>query len=125
MIFPINTYKYITQKRDIFSNKQKKTFGPDVKASITKGISYICNNPEKIGVAIGATTALLRASQSIVVSHRVKSEQRRMERSYYDPSSRMHWDLRRKLNNYEKSELIRRRKNGENSYDILRDFGVL
>lgn len=125
MIFPNSAYKYITYKHDKISKNQNANTCIDFKQFVAKGISYICNNPEKILVAISSVAAVLRASQSIVVSHRVKTERKRMERSYYDPSSRMHWDLKRKLNNYEKSELIRRRKDGENVYDILHDFGAL
>ena len=53
----------------MYSNKQKKTFGPNVKTLIIKGISYICNDPYKIGAAIGAiigaTIALAAAAAKV------------------------------------------------------------
>lgn len=49
----------------------------------------------------------------------------RMRHCYYDPSTGAHWKLKRDLTNSEQSELLKRKRGGELSEDILRDFGIL
>lgn len=78
----------------------------------------------KIILGVAVTSLLVRASQSLIVSHRLFKENERQDRTYYDPSSHMRWDLRRKPTNYEKSEILRRRNTGEDIYDILRSLGL-
>ena len=78
----------------------------------------------KIILGIGIGAFLLKASQSLIVSHRVYEENRRQDRTYYDPSTRMRWDLRRKPSNYERAEILRRRETGEDIYDILKSLGL-
>lgn len=52
-------------------------------------------------------------------------ERDRVDRNYYDPTTGMNWTLRRPLKNWEKEELLRRRRNGEYTETILRDMRVL
>ena len=82
------------------------------------------DTPSKIALTIGVGAFLLKASQSLIVSHRIFEENRRQDRTYYDPSSHMRWDLRRKPSNYERAEILRRRETGEDIYDILKSLGL-
>lgn len=52
-------------------------------------------------------------------------ERDRIDRTYYDPSTGAHWELRRKLTNDERAELMARRRGGEYTEDILDDMRVL
>jgi hypothetical protein len=79
------------------------------------------NNPEKIIAGIGVGTMFLRATQSLVVSHRVKMQHDYASRTYYDPSSRLRWDLCRKMTNADRIEITNRRAAGESIVDILKD----
>lgn len=97
-------------------------FFNDIPNKIGKIASWIGRNPEKAAAYAGIAISILRASQSIVVSQRVRNEQLRQDYRYYDPSNHIHWDLCRKLSNYDKTEILRRRKNGEDVYDILKDL---
>ena len=49
----------------------------------------------------------------------------RMDKTYYDPSTGLHWDLKRDMNNSERIELSQRKRNGEFVEDILRDMRIL
>ena len=52
-------------------------------------------------------------------------ERDRVDRNYYDPTTGVNWTLKRPLRNYEKEELLRRRRSGEFTEEILRDMRVL
>ncbi len=43
---------------------------------------------------------------------------------YYDPHTGIRWDLKRKMTNNEKAELVRRMDDGEPVDEILKDLGV-
>jgi len=88
-------------------------------------IDWVVDNPaEAIGlVTLGVSG--LKASQSLVVSHRNNKERKRIEQTYYDPSTGFHWNLRRKANNNDRLEISRRKKMGQETGDILRDLRLI
>lgn len=49
----------------------------------------------------------------------------RMNKVYYDPSTGLHWDLKRNMTNAERSELMSRKRGGEFTEDILKDMRIL
>lgn len=73
-----------------------------------------------VGAGVPMVMYLVRSSQSMLVNRRIKSERKRIDTTYYDPSTGIHWDLRRKMTNAEKEEFLRRKKGGESVPDILR-----
>lgn len=54
-----------------------------------------------------------------------QSERQRIDHTYYDPRSGLHWQLRRPLTNAERIELERRRRLGEDAGEILSSMRVL
>lgn len=54
-----------------------------------------------------------------------QSERERIDHTYYDPRTGLHWQLRRPLSNSERMELERRRRLGEDAGDILSSMRVL
>ena len=52
-------------------------------------------------------------------------ERQRIDHTYYDPRTGLHWQLRRPLSNSERMELERRRRLGEDAGDILSSMRVL
>lgn len=54
-----------------------------------------------------------------------QSERERIDHTYYDPRTGLHWQLRRPLSNSERMELERRRRLGEDAGSILADMRVL
>lgn len=54
-----------------------------------------------------------------------QTERQRIDHTYYDPRTGLHWQLRRPLSNSERMELERRRRLGEDAGDILSSMRVL
>lgn len=52
-------------------------------------------------------------------------ERERIDHCYYDPSSGLHWQLRRPMTNRERIELSQRKRAGEPVEDILYDMRIL
>ena len=70
---------------------------------------------------VGATSTVVRCVKpSAVTLH-----DRRVVRTYYDPSTGMHWDLRRKSTNADRIQLMERRRNGERIEDILKSLRLI
>jgi hypothetical protein len=118
---------------------EKFTFD-DLKQAVLDGANKVCNtvvdkggqlyewginNPEKIIAGIGVGTMFLRATQSLVVSHRVKMQHDYASRTYYDPSNRLRWDLRRRMTNADRIAITNRRAAGESIVDILQDLKLI
>lgn len=97
----------------------------DIKNRIIDGFDWITNNPEKVICGIGVLTAFLNASKSLVVSHRVNTERYRQDHTYYDSKLNTTYTLRRKLTNWEKHYTKVHSKDGEDVYDILKEFGAI
>lgn len=90
-----------------------------------KAGDFAVRNKELVVVAVPVAIAAIRSSQSLIVSRRVDKEQKRKDRSYYDRHTMTQWDLRRKMSNAEKAEVLRRQELGQDTYDILRSMGLL
>lgn len=97
----------------------------DISGRAIKLGRWIYDNPQATVSIITTAGMLLRASRSLVVSHRTYSERKRIDHTYYDPSTGYHWDLKRKLTNNDFQVLSKRKKNGDEVYDILRDLKVI
>lgn len=110
------------------SNKGKKFLNDAVKSATQtakKGVQWIIENPELTVAGIFATAALVRSSQSLVVSHRMAVQRKVSARSWYDSSTGFKWDLRRAMTNNDRLEILRRKKLGEDTYTILRDLRLI
>lgn len=97
----------------------------DIPQKTSRLIAWAVTNPEKAIAIGGLVVSFLHASQSLVVSQRVRSENLRRDYTYYDPKTHTRWDLCRRLNNYEKQEILKRRRDGEDAYDILKSMNAI
>ena len=95
------------------------------KQGVSDAIQWGMEHPTEVVAIISVSAAVLKASQSLVVSHRVKAERARIDHTYYDPSTGMHWDLCRKANNNDRAMIMQRKANGEDVYSILRDLRLI
>ena len=75
-------------------------------------------------VAIPLATSAVKLVKSLKGSAADKHEER-MKNCYYDPSTGLHWDLKRMLSNSERIELMKRKRDGEYTEDILMDMNLL
>lgn len=97
----------------------------NVRDNINKTATWAMENPQTTISIISSIALLLRASQSLVVSHRINSEHRRADYTYYDRRSGHRWQLRRKLTNHDRAVIDRRKSKGDDMYDILLDLGII
>lgn len=85
---------------------------------------FACDHGKEIivglPVVIGGARSLYKALKPTVY----EQERKRIDHTYYDPSTGLHWELKRKLTNNERAELDRRRRNGEAVIDILKSMKV-
>jgi hypothetical protein len=108
--------KFKDKAKDVKSKVKSKA--KDVKAWATD------NKEEAVtlaGAVIYGVVELAKISKRTTEDKR----QKRMDLTYYDPHTGIHWRLRRKLDNDERVELARRQRLGEYTEDILDDLGVL
>lgn len=97
----------------------------DASKKARKAGTWVVENPQATVSILSSIALLLRASQSLVVSHRLHSEHRRVDYTYYDRHSGHRWQLRRKLTNRDRAVIDRRKSRGDDMYDILADLGVI
>ena len=111
------------------ASKDAKEFGrkawEQAKNVGSNGIRFAKENKELVAMGIPLAIASVKAGQSLVVNRRIKNERRWKDRHIYDPSLGDSWELRRKLSNAERAEINRRRKDGQEMYDILSSLHLL
>ncbi len=95
------------------------------KQAVASTIQWGIDNPEKVVAIIGVTAALLKSSQSLVVNHRMKVERTRIDHTYYDPSTGFHWELIRKATNNDRMRITELKKQGLDTYTILRQLKLI
>lgn len=82
-----------------------------------------------LGILIGTSIALSVVEQSAKTVKALKpsaneKERERIDHTYYDPSTGMHWDLRRKATNEDRKQ-IEERKGTDDMSDILSDLKLI
>lgn len=78
-----------------------------------------------LSIVVPVAVAGIKSTQSLIVNNRIKSERNRIDHTYYDPSSGMHWELKRKASNNDRAEILRRKAQGDDVYTILRNMNLL
>jgi len=74
--------------------------------------------------AVGLGTAVIGLIKSAKPSA-TEQHYKRVDKTYYDPSTGIHWELRRRATNKDRKEIVRRKRNGENVEDILEELGLI
>lgn len=104
-----------------FANKAKN----EATRAANDAVEWAIDNKELVIAMIPVAIAAIKTGQSLAVNHRVKMERKRIDHTYYDPSTGMHWDLKRVATNNDRVVIMKRRKNGDEIYDILRDMKLI
>lgn len=97
----------------------------DASEKARKVGTWVIENPQTTVSILSSIALLLRASQSLVVSHRLHSEHRRADYTYFDRRSGHRWQLRRKLTNRDRAIIDNRKNRGDDMYDILYDIRAI
>lgn len=117
-------------------NEKVKDFGDSAKefgrkakeqafGAVSKAGNWVVRNKELVVVTAPVLIAGIKSGQSLIVSKRVKDERKRIDNTYYDPSTGFHWDLRRKATNADRAEILKRKKLGYETGDILKQLNLL
>lgn len=88
------------------------------------GKRFVKEHGKEIIVAIPVVVGGITSIVKLVKPSAYEKERKRIDTTYYDPSTGLHWDLKRKLTNNEREELDQRRRDGEPVGNILRDMKV-
>lgn len=99
--------------------------GNKVKRFGSEAVEFANRNREVLVIAVPVVIAGIKSGQSLMVNHRINSERKRIDHTYYDPSTGMHWELKRKASNADRAEILRRKKAGQDVYDILRQMNLI
>lgn len=114
-------FKTVKGKAKDFGRKaigEAKRFG-------TEAVEFANRNREVLVIAVPVVIAGIKSGQSLMVNHRINSERKRIDHTYYDPSTGMHWELKRKASNADRAEILRRKRAGQDVYDILRQMNLI
>ena len=108
------------QVKEFFGAVGRKT-----KDALASGWNFVKENREDLVVlvplGVAAVTGLKKATQKTTTD----SERYRIDHTYYDPHTGRHWELRRKMTNYERMELEERQAAGELTGRILESMRIL
>lgn len=110
------------EQRTAFKQKLDAAWDTTKKAA-KNGLQFVSENKEALftaGTIIAGCVAFFKGNKT-----QAERERERIDSTYYDPQTGAHWRLKRGLNNRERMELVRRRREGEFTEDILDDMGVL
>lgn len=77
------------------------------------------------GVVISGSAVAVGGIIKAIKPSAIDRHDKKVDRTYYDPSTGIHWELRRKATNNDRMALVRRRRNGEQTEDILRDLRLI
>lgn len=95
------------------------------KQIVVDAVNWGFENPEKVVMILGISASILKASQSLIVSHRVRMERARIDHTWYDPSTGMHWQLCRKATNADRAMILKMKQSGMDAYTILKQLRLI
>lgn len=83
-------------------------------------IAWCEENPtEAATIIVGLGVAGFKSSQSLIVSHRNQVERNRIDKTWYDPHTGMHWDLKRKPTNNDRIAITEMLREGLSAGEAL------
>lgn len=91
-----------------------------ISTNARKAYQWIKDNPEILtAVAVPITVSAIRSGQSMIVSHREKQKIDRAELTWYDRSTGLRWDLKRRMTNNDRLAITQMKADGVTTLDIL------
>ncbi len=89
-------------------------------------IKWVKDNPEIItAVLVPTAIAGIRSGQSLIVSHRVNKQNERADRTWYDRSTGLRWELKRKMSNNDRMAITKLKAEGMSTIDILMKLNLI
>lgn len=94
-------------------------------AAIKTG-EWLSDNPEAVAaIAVPIIVSGIHAGQSLIVSHREKQKIDRADFKWYDRSTGLRWDLKRKMTNNDRMAITKMKSEGMKSIDILMKLNLI
>lgn len=121
-------FEVVNNETETVTDKLKrelKRFGKGVKDTASDIWQFAKNNKEDIKFYAPMIIAALGGIKCLSKGTRHESERERIDTTYYDPRTGVHWRLRRTPTNAERAELVRRQRLGEFTEDILDDMRLM
>lgn len=112
-------------KKPSLKDNIKRLIG-DIKTKASNTWYWCKENKEDLVYLLPVAIAVAGIIKKFIpMPTKIDVERKRIDTTYYDPSTGCHWELRRKLRNDERMELVQRKRDGEYAENILNDMGVL
>ena len=105
-------------KKDIWKKKAKDALNK-AKDGCIQAANWVKDNPATVA-SIASGTAIV--ATKLTKHSQIRSEERRRERSFYDPRTGVYTYAKRDLSAREKKEIVNRHQRGEAYSDILYDM---
>ena len=85
-----------------------------------KALDWMANNPEAAAaIIVPIAVNSIQYGRSVLVSHREKKQLDRAELTWYDRSTGLRWDLKRKMSNNDRQAITQMKAQGVDTIDIL------
>lgn len=97
----------------------------NVKSACSGIWSWVKENREDLVVLVPLFMGAVGGLKKISNKSTSQTERERIDTTYYDPQTGLHWRTRRPLTNRERAELASRKRAGEYVEDILEDMRLL
>ena len=89
-------------------------------------IDWVIDNPEAAAaIVVPITVNGLRSAQSMIVSHREKKKAERVDYTWYDRSTGLRWDLKRKMTNNDRQAIMEMKARGMSTIEILNTLRLI
>lgn len=114
-------------------NEVKSTIGEKAKKArdvvigkTAEAIEWASENPkEAIGSIIAAGAAFAGLKKILPTKTATQKERDRIDHTYYDPQTGLHWQLTRRLTNAERGRIAAAKRDGTPVENVLSRMGVL
>lgn len=116
--------KEVKSFKDTLKEYAKKAWD-GIKAAV-KAASDWCRKHRGEAIMLASILfTLLKRTMKTAAIRNAEKERNRIDTTYYDPSTGLHWQLRRKPTNRERMIFSERKRQGEPAEVILTDLGLL
>ena len=91
-----------------------------------KAGTWLSENPEVLAtIAVPIIVSGIRSGQSLIVSHREQKKVDRADLTWYDRSTGLRWDLKRRMTNNDRMAITNLKADGMSSIDILMKLNLI
>lgn len=121
----MNFKEKLSELKDSLIENGKKV-GKSASRLGMKAVDWMIENPGiTTAVVVPTGIAVIRSSQSLIVSHRVNKQQKLAAKTWYDPSTRFRWDLKRPMTNNDRMAISKMKEQGMTSVEALMNRNLI